>query len=273
MRFLCLAFAGSLLLAPPNRCEAQATSKEEAERDKEERVEQERNEDVEVLRQVIAEAVEALYHWPQERIVQNCASCHSFGQSADSQKWVGKLSDLEAVHKWVRSDVHGWVGRDGALIKKKASADPAGIVSLANYVPDQGIIVQLEAPAPMVKADWKAWVVADSGGPSRWEALLRGLRGDPEKNPPLWPHLLGREYRRVHRLELTEKIVDVLVENGRNLRHLAPEEQITVAFTFRPAAKETKESKLQGLIRHYVPAGSLAREHDEDGVRGACGGL
>jgi hypothetical protein len=204
-----------------------------------EKAEQETNEDVEVLRQLMTEAVQGLYRWPQERLVKHCASCHD-------------VEGLRAIEARPMDQFHF-----GATLDPHVLADhhkvftKASVSSLANYVPGQGIIIQLEAPPPVINPDIKAWLTADSSEPSRWDVVLRGLRGEPEKNPPLWPQLLAQEYRRVHRLELTEKVVDVLIENGRNLRHLAADERVTVAFTFRAREKGSKESARAALLRHY----------------------
>ena len=51
-------------------------------------------------------------------------------------------------------------------------------------------------------------------------------------------------------------VVEVLLENGRNLRHLTPDEHVTVAFTFRAPSKESKDAARTMLLRHYLPAGS-----------------
>jgi hypothetical protein len=244
---LCLLALG---LVFPNWCTAQLDSDEA-------RIEREQQEDVEVFRQVVTEAVQALYHRPHERLVQHqCTACHSIQGEV--------FADVAAL-AWRQLAVGGhdnvvrlWHVHSGKLDKVE-NIKGENITSLANHVPGHGIVVQLESPLPVVDRDVKAWVDADSSAPSRWEILRRRLRGEPEKNPPLFPFLLGHEYRRVHRLELTEKVVDVLVENGRNLRHLGPDERVTVAFTFRAPSKESKDATRALLLRHYLPSGSSER--------------
>ncbi len=115
----------------------------------------------------------------------------------------------------------------------------------------------------------KAWVEAEEAAPKRWELLLRETRGEPEKDPAIRRLFIGADHRRVHRLILTEKVLEVLAENGRNLRHLTPEERVTIAFTFRTPTREEREAERRTLLRHYFPQAS---SEGASGMMGAFGG-
>jgi hypothetical protein len=194
-------------------------------------VERETQEDLEVLRRIVTESVHDLYQQAQERVERNCSKCHKLDSSffAGMQEQVG----FKAIH-----------GRK--------ELGPA-ITSLASYVPGHGIIVQLEAPAPVVDRDVRAWL-NEAAPLTRWETLLRETRGEPEKTTAIHSMLLAPQHRRVHRLILTEKVVEVLAENGRNLRHLPADEHVTIAFTFRTPSREERQAQRTSLLRHYFPS-------------------
>jgi Protein of unknown function (DUF1549) len=245
----CLLVIG---LFVPRPCLAQAAADKA-------RSEQEMQEDVEVLRRIVTESVQQLYQRADERVTRSCAACHQIETPRDAapmlqgfdphlfdgsyRPWT--TADLEAVH------AGGW-----KLSRNKQPTEQIRVSGLANYLPGQGIVVQLEAPAPVVDRDVKAFVEAEEAAPKRWESLLHEMHGDAEKNPPLKPLVVPPQHRRVHRLILTEKAVDLLAENGRNLRQLAPEERVTIAFTFRTPSREQIAAERATLLRHYFPNAS-----------------
>jgi hypothetical protein len=220
------------------------------------RRDREMQEDVEVLRQIAGESVQQLYQQADERVARTCATCHTVqaplvgrlftkptGGGSD-ESW--SAAELTAIHAhWPR-----WPGKE--------PGEHVRVSALANYLSGHGIVIQMEAPAPIVDRDVKPFLEADEAAPKRWEVLLRQMRGDPEKGSPAKPLVVPPQYRRVHRLILTEKIVDLLAENGRNLRHLTPEEHVTVAFTFRTPTPEQRDAERRTLLRHYFPNASSA---------------
>jgi hypothetical protein len=243
--FPCLLAFGLLV---PRPCLAQAAADDP-------RADQEMQEDVEVLRRIVTESVQQVYQQADERVTRSCAACHTVASAVDftgernfeSRSHGGshifwELPYVEAAH------AHGW-----ARPQDKKPSDHARVSGLANYVPGHGIVVQMEAPAPVVDRDVKRFVEADEAAPKRWDVLLGEMRGDAEKNPPLRPLVLPPQHRRVHRLILTEKVVELLAENGRNLRRLTPDEHVTIAFTFRTPSKEQRDAERATLLRHYFP--------------------
>ncbi len=251
MRTWCIPCVLAFGLLAPRPCLAQAAD--------DARREQEMQEDVEVLRRIVTESVQKVYQEADQRVTRSCATCHQVASLTDliGEKNFdirGHLSGdawdagaLNALH------AHGqhWAGAHG-----KQAGDAVRVSGLANYIAGHGIVVQMEAPAPVVDRDVKAWVAAEEAAPKRWERLLRETRGEPEKNPAIGRLILGPEQRRVHRLILTEKVLEVLADNGRNLRHLTPDERVTIAFTFRSPTREEQEAERRTLLRHYFPDAS-----------------
>jgi hypothetical protein len=203
-------------------------------------------EDVEVLRRIVTESVQHVYQEAEDRVTRNCATCHMIEAplgGAMSPRLGPAMSGAGMSVTWEAIDL--------LEVHRKKPTDATRVSGLANYVPGHGIVVQLEAPAPVVDGDVKAWVAADEAAPKRWELLLREARGEPEKNPAVRQTIIAPQQRRVHRLILTEKVLEVLADNGRNLRRLGPEERVTIAFTFRPASREERELQRKTLLRHY----------------------
>jgi hypothetical protein len=235
----------ALGLLHPRLCLAQTVTDEA-------RQEREMQEDVEVLRRIATESVQELYQKAEERVLRNCASCHTvqtpfdliFDAAKNPCRFTLPMGDARDPH------LHSPRGNE------MKSTSEAEVTSLANYVPGQGIILQLESPTPVVDGDVKAWVAAEEAVPKRWDVLLRETRGEPEKKSALDPLVLAHQRRGVHRLILTEKVVEMLAENGRNLRHVMPEERVTVAFTFRSPSREKREMERATLLRHYFPNAS-----------------
>jgi hypothetical protein len=139
-------------------------------------------------------------------------------------------------------------------------------VPLAQYLPGYGVIVQVAAPPPRVPASSPASVPPKKETLSRWEATRRRLRGavSPEsaydmasctachtadtrsamtllwkkylvEDEHVWRHpsaYKGVQGGRPTVEQLTTGLIRVLADSGSHLRHLQPDERITLSVQF-----------------------------------------
>jgi tetratricopeptide (TPR) repeat protein len=128
------------------------------------------------------------------------------------------------------------------------------------YLDGYGVVYQLEAP-PLHQVP-KPKKVKVNVRPKRkpltvWEKTRRQLRGEkvgdaeaanafPLKSL-ITVYVLEPRAKAPTKDQLIQKLLDVLAKNGHNFRHLAPEERLTVAITFRKQTSKSQPEKKGGM--------------------------
>lgn len=122
------------------------------------------------------------------------------------------------------------------------------------YLDGYGVVYQLQAP-PLHQVPEKVKVNVRPAPKSltAWEKARRQLREEKVESAGVasTPHT-GTWYVPVRlqliakaptKEQLVQKLLDVLARNGHNFRHLAPEERLTVAITFRKQTSKSQPDK------------------------------
>ncbi len=171
------------------------------------------DEDIEVLRRILNRELAEAYGFPQ---VVSGGPWFSYPDQ-----------DVTPVHS-----VRDMRGNPYTLGTWRAHVDGSGHVAGHHlspgaegvYLKGHGVVYSVTLPAPMQDP------VKESARPparsrTRWEQVRGELRG--EKAEP------DAKDRAAERPSLAEAVLRVLAENGHNFAHLADDEKITVAVTFR----------------------------------------
>lgn len=141
---------------------------------------------------------------------------------------------------------------------------------LSAYLAGEGIIFQAEAPLPRPETEAESAREKESECPflsrSPWEraemSLHRGLaslesckscHGPTARKWTVTTHKADRKEAPT-RDALVQSLLQVLAENGHHLRHLQPEERITVVLTFQPKrdVDETAVSEESPIYMHAL---------------------
>lgn len=175
-------------------------------------------EDVEVMKRILDETLEDAY------------------QPANQEVWVSYIGGESSLMTLRGMDVDSALG--GSQIED----------ALATYLDGYGVVFQLKAP-PLREEPEKqeAELSLEAEPPTRWEATRLRLLGIPGHriqlkgdNAELEAGALSLHVEFPTSSDavptkslLTQKLLDLLAENGHNFRRLKPEERLTVALTFR----------------------------------------
>lgn len=186
------------------------------------------SEDVEIMRQMVEQAVNDVY------------------KNVDVYK--------DASVAWRISGAPP--NRDFIYTRPARSAHGGGQDVTGVYLPGYGVLIQLTAPMPFQEAVTVTKVERGAKKVSQWEVARRKLRG--EFRIPLVEQLIVSAVPdSTHlptRAQLTERMLDVLAENGHNFRELSPDERLTVDLVFRD--RQVKK-RTQLLEFQETPAGLL----------------
>src|SRR5262249_20328640 len=223
-------------------------------------------EDVEIMRRIINRK---LGLWPNlVAMNSNCALCHvvsgnlvrnSQGQFVDAME-SNLVPDVSKDH-WKQGSLAVTDFNQDGNIDVFLSGDHTGYdqahASLGVptnidgvYLKGQGVVytLTLPPPSPSLAASAKK---TSTTATSDWERFRRSVRGDQARpkeaeNVKEVSHEDGifAELEKSGHLGITEEVLKILAENGRHFSHLAPDEKITVAITFRqvkaPTANQTQ---------------------------------
>jgi hypothetical protein len=231
------------------------------------------HEDIEIMRRILNRK---LGLWPNlVAMNSNCALCHvvSGDRIRNSQGQFVEIvgTDLAANFSREASSAGLGVGltdvnQDGIvdvfLAGNHQSYDPAhaSLAAPTNiegvYLKGQGALYTLTLPPPSPSR--AASTKKTSAAPvSDWERFRRSVRGDqpPSKETETVKESsedgVFAELEKSGHLGITEEILKILADNGRNFSHLAPDEKITVAITFRQpkaaAANQSQPGAMNGL--------------------------
>lgn len=203
---------------------------------------------------------------------------------------------LEEVYELKRMVTLSGDGTGGVMLRYDADSGTVAAVdrnsiddALSAYLEGYGVVYQLTAPPPgeepkKVQAD----TAAAAERPTRWEATRRrvlGTAGDLAKTGSEGVDVQARASILVAdsiqfapagafptRSRVTEKLLEVLAENGHNFRHLGPNERLTVALTFRKnkASSGSRPKTFRGVMAYggtgsgWYGGSASSIEGDED---------
>src|SRR6266851_5164467 len=212
-------------------------------------------EDIEIMRRILNRK---LGLWPNlVAMNSNCALCHvvSGNLVRNSQGQFVDIAGTDLAANFSREASSGGLGvgltdanQDGIVDVFLAGnhqgydhahaslAAPTNIEGI--YVKGQGVLYALTLPPPSPSR--AASTKKTSAAPMNdWERYRRSVRGDqpPSKETETVKESsedgFFAELEKTGHLGITEEVLKILAENGRNFSHLSPDEKITVAITFR----------------------------------------
>jgi hypothetical protein len=238
-------------------------------------------EDVEIMRRIINRK---LGLWPNlVAMNSNCALCHvvsgnlvrnSQGQFVDAMEsnlvpyvskdhWkqgslgvaVTDFSQDGNIDVFLSGDHSGYDQAHAAL------GVPTNIEGV--YLKGQGVLytLTLPPPSPSQAASAKKTSTATT---SDWERFRRSVRGDQarpkeaENVKESHEEVVGifAELEKSGHLGITDEVLKILAENGRHFSHLAPDEKITVAITFRQVKAPTANQAQTGTSNNLSTWGN-----------------
>lgn len=183
-------------------------------------------EDIEAMRRLLLREVMARQ--------TDCRSCHASTARSDRpfpHQYLAFTPDGKLLASTEGPHVRVWDVATGRAVGTHPDSPHFHAGAEGIYLGGQGVVYTLTLSTAPPRADG----APAKPGPkpvSDWERALREVRGEKPETikvpPPREP-------------TLTEILLSVLAENGRNFRHLAPDEQVTLVVTFRetePAARK-----------------------------------
>jgi tetratricopeptide (TPR) repeat protein len=212
-------------------------------------------EDIEIMRRIMNRK---LGLWPNlVAMNSNCALCHvvSGNLIRNSQGQFGDIAGTDLAANFSREASSGGLGvgltdvnQDGIVDvflagnhqgHDHAHASLAAATNIEGvYLKGQGVLYTLTLPPPSPSRATSAKKTSSTPA-TDWERFRRSVRGDqpPSKETETVKESsedgIFAELEKSGHLAISEEILRILADNGRNFSHLLPDEKITVAITFR----------------------------------------